>query len=859
LYATAFVLTLLAVYGIFVQPPLLPDSSHGRDLLSARSGEDCRLVHQAADKCAFVRRNCRDDEAGLIEYLSFYYCTLGSVTPLAFTILMVWLMLLFTTIGIAASDFFSVNLSTIATVLGLSESLAGVTFLAFGNGSPDVFSTFAAMSSNSGSMALGELVGAAGFITAVVAGSMALVREFKVSKNTFVRDICFFIVAVTFTFVFLSDGSIHLWESLSMIGFYTFYVIFVVGWHAYAKRRKARKAREVASRGHFYAPVGEQGNDELESYRDDPDDEDTTPGARGLSASVDIGMLERGPRIEVAGADEEDDDGDVDAERSQQHVAAEVANSMRVNRPRGRRNTTTITPIRPSLVGALEFRSVLSSLQKERNMRMAPIHITRSYSEHGPGIGWSEGGGPAVHGLESAETVQGTGNATLVARNRSHSSGALPVAMDNDLAAIVVDPPQTQGRGHAHSHSAHTVGGMLAPPPHAVTGRIAEVEEPVGGEPAASRPGLALTIPKSPSPGSQQSSPPVSPFPLYTDSPMAMTPNPSHPSRSGIHTPQRERHSPLDEINPTDGLPKPVRWWSYRFLPDPYVLVGTLFPTLQGWQDKSVWDKAVSVLSVPSLFLLVITLPVVESATTDDGSEEGIVDEPPSGHPGHTAAPVSYEPSGRLEPETEWQRYRRSTRSSFSTVSETSFPFSFPYATPDGPSVPVPAEAVQHHLEQLNAPHYKPDLDQTSTAVREDQSWNRWLLVLQIFTGPAFAVFIVWANMAEDLTDPGRTLVKGVLISLVCSLVLLGALLFTTSPDQRPKYHFAFCFLGFVIAVAWISTIAGEVVGVLKALGVIFGISEAILGLTVFAVGNSVGDLVADVTVARLGYPVMAL
>ena len=45
----------------------------------------------------------------------------------------------------------------------------------------------------------------------------------------------------------------------------------------------------------------------------------------------------------------------------------------------------------------------------------------------------------------------------------------------------------------------------------------------------------------------------------------------------------------------------------------------------------------------------------------------------------------------------------------------------------------------------------------------------------------------------------------------------------------------------------------------LKALGVILGISEAILGLTVFAVGNSLGDLVADVTVARLGYPVMAL
>lgn len=863
LYATALVLALLAVYGIFVKAPLLPEGHHGGELLSTRSGEDCRLVHQAADKCAFVRRNCRDDEAGLIEYLSFYYCSLGSVTPLAFAVLIVWLMLLFTTIGIAASDFFSVNLSTIATVLGLSESLAGVTFLAFGNGSPDVFSTFAAMSSNSGSMALGELVGAAGFITAVVAGSMALVREFKVSKKTFVRDICFFIAAVSFTFAFLSDGTLHLWECLLMIGFYVFYVIFVVGWHAYTQRRKTRRAREAASRDYFSAPAGQRENDELEPYRDDPDDEDTTPGARGLSASVDLGMLERGPRIDVSDVEEEEEDEDVDAECSQQHVAAEVASSMRVNRPMGRRNTTTITPIRPSLVGALEFRSVLTSLQRERNMRMAPIQITRSYSEHRIGTERREGGGPVVHGPDSAVTIQGTGDASAVARNRSHSSGAVPAGLDADLAAMA-DPSKPKARGHAHSHSAHTIGGMLAPPPHAVTGRIAEEEELDSEVPAASRPGLTLRIPSPPPDGSHQSSPALSPFPLYTDSPMAMTPNPSHPSHSAIHTPQTDRHPTLDIIHPPEAYPRPVRWWPYRFLPAPHVLMGTLFPTLQGWQDKSVWDRAVSVLSVPSVFLLVITLPVVESATTDDDTDASIAATPASGHLGHTAVPVSYEPSGAIEPETEWQRYRRSTRSSFSrssvsVVTPTSFHFPFPRVTPDGPSAPVLAEAVQRHLEQLSPGHPKPDLDETSTATSEDQGWNRWLLVLQIFTGPIFAVFIVWANMAEDLENPKTVLVRAVLISLVCSLGLFGAVLLTTSPDHRPKYHFAFCFLGFIISVAWISTIAGEVVGVLKALGVIFGISEAILGLTVFAVGNSVGDLVADVTVARLGYPVMAL
>ena len=45
----------------------------------------------------------------------------------------------------------------------------------------------------------------------------------------------------------------------------------------------------------------------------------------------------------------------------------------------------------------------------------------------------------------------------------------------------------------------------------------------------------------------------------------------------------------------------------------------------------------------------------------------------------------------------------------------------------------------------------------------------------------------------------------------------------------------------------------------LKAIGVILNISDAILGLTIFAVGNSLGDLVADITIARMGYPKMAL
>ena len=812
----------------------------------AFSGEDCRLVHSASDQCAFVKHNCDDEQAGLLDYLTLYYCGLGSVQPLAFIVLVLWLGQLFTTIGIAASDFFSVNLSTIATFLGLSESLAGVTFLAFGNGSPDVFSTFAAMSSNSGSMAVGELIGAAGFITSVVAGSMALVCEFKVARNTFVRDICFFIVAVGFAVGFLFDGRLYLWECFTMIAFYIFYVIVVVSWHACTKRRSARKAKEAAARAHFYRTTSERADEELEPYRDEPDDEDRSVSAGPIAIAADIAMLERAPLIEVGTPDQGQND---DSDRSQ-HIAAEVASSMRVNRPRGRRSTTTITPIRPSLVGALEFRSILASLQREGNVPMRPI-LTRGHSTQ------STRTGPrlSVHGpadfqvsTDYDDTASGTSSGT---RARALSSGAIPNSID---PYITVHQSADEA---AQPHALHTIGGRLAPPlDDRLPDPIAHEPEPSAPE---SRPILhQLRIP-SPS-GSDRSSLEQSPFPRYTDSPMVMTPNTNtqQPSLLNLPSPVQEIGSPFPDL-PAHMEPKPVKWWPYRFLPPPHILLSTLFPTLQAWHTKSIWDKFVSVISVPTIFLLVITLPVVENEIIEEESDDGgIVDRPTSSYP-HVAPPISVELNGVIEEETEWQRYRRSTRSRNSSRSPSPNPISIHDSQRSTRRDASQAVSLQPSIE-IRSPSPSAHLGgDTSTILSEDQGWNRWLLILQIFTGPQFCVFVVWANIAEDLQHPIKTLVRALLAALVFSLALLGILLVTTTPERRPKYHVAFCFLGFVIAIAWISTVAGEVVGVMKAFGVILGISEAILGLTIFAIGNSIGDLVADVTVARLGYPVMAL
>jgi sodium/potassium/calcium exchanger 6 len=97
-------------------------------------------------------------------------------------------------------------------------------------------------------------------------------------------------------------------------------------------------------------------------------------------------------------------------------------------------------------------------------------------------------------------------------------------------------------------------------------------------------------------------------------------------------------------------------------------------------------------------------------------------------------------------------------------------------------------------------------------------------------------------------------------VSLICA-ILLNIFLqkhddLTQAPNQLRPF---LSFIGFIVGICWIAIIADEVVSLLKTLGVILNISDSLLGLTVFAVGNSLSDLVADITVARLGYPVMAL
>jgi sodium/potassium/calcium exchanger 6 len=63
----------------------------------------------------------------------------------------------------------------------------------------------------------------------------------------------------------------------------------------------------------------------------------------------------------------------------------------------------------------------------------------------------------------------------------------------------------------------------------------------------------------------------------------------------------------------------------------------------------------------------------------------------------------------------------------------------------------------------------------------------------------------------------------------------------TSKYTEPPIYHNLFAFIGFVESVLVINGIANEVIAVLQAIGIMFDLSDDILGLTILAWGNCIG------------------
>ncbi|WCJ43188.1 Cation/calcium exchanger 5 [Euphorbia peplus] len=139
--------------------------------------------------------------------------------------------------------------------------------------------------------------------------------------------------------------------------------------------------------------------------------------------------------------------------------------------------------------------------------------------------------------------------------------------------------------------------------------------------------------------------------------------------------------------------------------------------------------------------------------------------------------------------------------------------------------------------------------------------WNRFYLSANIILCPLALLYT--CNSFMPIDHPIKFLISDVhfplwFIVLFASLPL-AFLHFILEKEPPKTEQVSVVLVAFVMSVFWISTVAGELLNCLSALGVLLEVPPSLLGLTVLAWGNSVGDLVADVAVAKAGQPAMAM
>ncbi|KAG9046796.1 hypothetical protein FS837_003614 [Tulasnella sp. UAMH 9824] len=705
-----------------------------------------------------------------------------------------------TFIGITASDFFCPNLSTIAKVFGLSDNIAGVTFLAFGNGSPDLFSTYSAMRTNSGSLAVGELLGAASFVISVVVGSMCIIKPFHVRRGAFLRDIGFFTTAVGLLLCILIDGKIHAWEAASLIGLYLTYVTAVVLGTWWSNRREKQQERELLMRAEYaneetipdfttraYSDTDEEGSLSRYFLRTFVPHEyvsghlalpNPAYRARAQSSptrphlSTRLSSLRRISRSEVL---------------SSSSRSSSVSDFGRMSKSYAGPPRSPHDPTLPSfsLIGALEFRSVVDALEKESTAADLNMFNTAS-SPYAAGHYHH-------HRTASEHSRHSRGNSRRNSRRNSRTTTREEDEVDPWDAALA------QGQ---HTDSPVDHPGQRVPLATLHTGSPTR-------SPADS---IFVASPRSPMDGSG----------------LLTTPNageiPVVKSAPAIVERPEDTQSALAASSETLDVKPPSR--TRRVISE----VGhILFPTLHNFMapTKSWFGRIAAVFAAPAVLMLTLSLPVVIISDEDEEEYEG----------------KPYVPEGQLvdirinvsAPASDEERSQEGSSHQFKQLRT---PLQRYTDDENGVIDPEREEELEREGES--------DVSSIMSDIEKEMHgahFNKWLTAAQCLVGPLFATSVLFAG-SPDLWI--------FLLAAVASGAAAATLVIMFSKNgKNPAGRIVRSLMGFVVAMVWIMAIADEVT-----FGFIFGLSDAIVGLTVFAIGNSLADLIANLAVARFA-PIM--
>ncbi|XP_071680898.1 cation/calcium exchanger 1-like [Lolium perenne] len=172
------------------------------------------------------------------------------------------------------------------------------------------------------------------------------------------------------------------------------------------------------------------------------------------------------------------------------------------------------------------------------------------------------------------------------------------------------------------------------------------------------------------------------------------------------------------------------------------------------------------------------------------------------------------------------------------------------------PTDPAKKSRLQRVLHALTMPLYLP-----RRLTIPDIAGHRWRKPYAVASAALAPVLVATTftsrSAAVASLDHGHGV--GILLASAFLGLLLAALAASTtdagSAPRSRRHRVPWLAAGFLMSVLWAYTLARELVALLVAIGYMVGVDSGVLGVTVLAWGDSLGDLVSNVAMAMHGGP----
>ncbi|KAL6008414.1 hypothetical protein ACLOJK_033924 [Asimina triloba] len=229
---------------------------------------------------------------------------------------------------------------------------------------------------------------------------------------------------------------------------------------------------------------------------------------------------------------------------------------------------------------------------------------------------------------------------------------------------------------------------------------------------------------------------------------------------------------------------------------------------------------AIAFASLYAVYVVVVAVTHLQRAEEDD-DEIGDVDS--EGHP-HRPLPT--------DPE----------------LGELGYPLLDAVEKPNSTDQRAKASCLRWFLMLIEMPLYLPR--RLTIPVVCEERWSKPYAVISATLAPVLLAAL-WKGVKDMGSEASLTVYAiGGLVGLI-----LGSLALATTNRRNPPKRCLLLWLagGFMMSVVWTYVAAQELVALMVTVGDVLGISSSILGLTVLAWGNSVGDLIANLAMALNG------